>query len=287
MARFYATFDNSTESGLEGNRYERKAFTNGAALKQDILDTRAALSAAIYGQMDAANRNGSIGRVIPANAISLDGTNLSFGNVYTNTAAVWPSDPSVRPTTAITTANSTPVSPTDGGVVSQALYTNATAALGAALAGIAGGGPNGRIGLNAWRTLASLWHDHALTYLAWDDFTPGTPQNFTNANNVVTGNSGTPAQVSMEFGWLKEYEADLLGTIVVSGTITNNAGFTKAFSATVNANLGGTTIVVTDITAGGTFDIIASAQFFDGTIATHGGTPATATFFGAFTVVEA
>jgi hypothetical protein len=159
-------------------------------------------------------------------------------------------------------------------------------ALGNALAGITGGGPNGRPGLNAWRTLASLWHDHALTYFAWDDFTPGTPQNFTNGPNVVTGNSGTPASVAMDFGWQPEYQNDLNGTIVLSGTISNGS-LTLPFSKTVNVSTGGTTVTVTNITSGGNYTIAGTAQFFDGTINTHGGVPFTMNYVAAFNVVEA
>lgn len=286
MARFYATFDNSTLSGLEGNRYERKAFTDGATLKQAIIDERAALSAAIYGQLTEGNRNGTIGRVLPQGSFSIANGDLSWSNIYTNAAAEWPADPSVRPTTAITTANSTVVSPSDGGVVSASLYTAATTALGNALAGIAGGGPNGRPGLNAWRTLASLWHDHSLTYFAWDDFTPGTPQSVTNGPNVVTGNSGTPASVAMDFGWGYEFEHDRNGTIVISGTVSNGS-LTLPFSQAVNATPSGTTITVTGLNEGGNYTIAGTAQFFDPTINTHGGVAATLNFPAAFTVVAA
>lgn len=181
MARFYATFDNSTVSGLEAasgaNFYNRKAFTNGSTLKTALVNARSALSSAFYAQINAGNRDGSLGITVPQGTFTNDGTNISFTNIYTNSGAVWPSDPRVRPTAPITAANSTPVSPTDGGSFTASLYSDATTALGNALAGIASGGPNGRLGFNAWRTLASLWHDHSLTYLAWDDFTPGSVVN--------------------------------------------------------------------------------------------------------------
>lgn len=287
MARFYSTFDNSTNAGLEGNRYERKTFTgDGVVLRQNLIDERAALSAAIYAQLDAANRNGTLGRVFPQGSFTLDGTNLSWTNIFTNGAAVWPSDPSIRPTAPITTGNSTPVSPSDGGAVAQSLYTAATAALGAVLAAIDGGGPNGRLGRNAWRTLASLYHDHALTFFAWDDFTPGTPQNFVNGPNVVTGNSGTPASVDMGFGWGWEFEGDKLATIRIQGTISNGT-FSLPFSEVFNALPGGATITVTGITAGGIYTIAGEARFFDQGNVNFPGAPVNFSFPSAFTVVEA
>lgn len=286
MARFYASFDNSTKSALESDKFERKTYTNGSTLKTALVNARAALSAGFYAVIESVNRNGANGIVLPQGTFTNDGTNISFTNLYTNPNAVWPSNPQTRPTEPILASSpgSAPVSPTDGGAFTASLYTDAQTALGNALAGIAGGGPNGRIGLNAWRTLASLWHDHDLTYFAWDDFTPGTPQSLQNTGNVVTGTSGSPASVAMTFSWLKEYEADTLGGITFDGYITNNAGFTKTFTQNASGGAGVITITVTDIDNAGTFDIIGTATFYDVTINTHGGTPATINFTNAFTV---
>lgn len=284
MARFYATFNNSTVDALVSDKFERKEYTNGSTLKTALVNARAALSAGFYAAINPQNRDGSLGIVVPQGTFTNDGTNISFTNLYTNPEAAWPSNPQVRPTAPITTSGSTPVSPTDGGSFTASLYTDAQTALGNALAGIADGGPNGRLGLNAWRTLASLWHDHDLTYFAWDDFTPGTPQSLQNTGNVVTGTSGSPASVAMTFSWLKEYEADTLGGITFDGYITNNAGFTKTFTQNASGGAGVITITVTDIDAPGTFDIIGTATFYDVTINTHGGTPATINFTNAFTV---
>jgi hypothetical protein len=213
--------------------------------------------------------------------------NISFTNLYTNPNAVWPSNPQTRPTAPILTSSpgSAPVSPTDGGAFTASLYTDAQTALGNALAGIASGGPNGRIGLNAWRTLASLWHDHDLTYFAWDDFTPGTPQSLQNTGNVVTGTAtaGNGA-VAMTFSWLKEFEADTLGTIEFSGDIIGPNVFVKSFSGIANASTGTITINVTDIDESGLFDIVGTATFYDSVIVSHAGTPATINFTDAFTI---
>lgn len=284
MARFYATFDNSTVSGLESDKYERKTYTNGSTLKTALVNARAALSSGFYATINPQNRDGSLGIVVPAGTFTNDGTNISFGNLYTNPQAAWPSNPAVRPTAPITVGGSTPVSPTDPGVFTASLYTDAQTALGNALAGIAGGGPNGRIGLNAWRTLASLYHDHALTYFAWDDFTSGTPQTVQNTGNVVTGTATGGASVAMSFSWLKEYEADTLGTIEFDGVITGPNVFVKPFSGIANASTGTITITVTDIDEAGLYDITGTATFYDSVITTHGGTPATLSFLDAFTI---
>lgn len=158
-------------------------------------------------------------------------------------------------------------------------------ALGNALNGIADSGPYGRLGLNQWRTLASLWHDGDLTYFAWDDFTPGEPQNITNPSNVVTGTAtGGNGQVVMTFEWDDEFPADLDGKIVIQGSIIGPNVFTKPFYTEVNAVLGTTTVTVGDIDESGLFDIVGSAQFYDQTIITHSGAIASFTFNDAFTI---
>ena len=287
MARFYASFDNSTKSALESDKFERKTYTDGSTLKTALINARAALSAGFYAVIEPGNRNGANGIVLPQGTFTNDGTNISFTNLYTNPNAVWPSNPQTRPTEPILASSpgSAPVSPTDGGAFTASLYTDAQTALGNALAGIADGGPNGRLGLNAWRTLASLWHDHDLTYFAWDDFTPGTPQSLQNTGNVVTGTAtGGNGAVAMTFSWLKEYEADTLGTIEFSGDIIGPNVFTKPFSGIANASTGTITINVTDIDESGLFDIVGTATFYDSVIVSHAGTPATINFTDAFTI---
>jgi hypothetical protein len=203
MARFYATFDGSTISSLEdavaNGCYERKAFTgDGPALKTALVGARAALSTAAYNTtsaISAVNQNGTLGIVVPVNGMTNDGTNVSFTNLYTNAGAIWTATPRVRPTAQITTGNSTPVSPTDGGSVSATLYGNALTALGNVLNGISGSGPYGRLGINPWLTLASIYHDHEMTYFAWDDFTPGQVQTL----DAVA--SGSASAVTVTVSW--------------------------------------------------------------------------------------
>lgn len=278
MARFYATFNNSTVSALEAasgsNYYQRKAFTNGTTLQTALVNARAALSSAVYAELTAGNRDGTLGRVIPVNAFTLDGSNLSWTNLYTNSAAEWPADPRVRPTAQITIANSTAVSPSDGGVVSQSLYTDATTALGNALAGIADGGPNGRIGLDPWRTLASLWHDHDLTYFAWDDFTPGTPQNITVGN---LSSQSASSSFSVTLPWTQEYLADLAGSVRLFGRLDRSDGGGSQFTVFANnvivsAGSGSASYTVTGGTLpAGQYQLTYRATFRDATITTHFG----------------
>jgi hypothetical protein len=58
MARFYASFDNSTKSALESDKFERKTYTNGSTLKTALVNARAALSAGFYAVIESVNRKG-------------------------------------------------------------------------------------------------------------------------------------------------------------------------------------------------------------------------------------
>jgi hypothetical protein len=277
----------SLEDPSTTNRFEQKLFTNGSTLKTALVAARLALSNAFYGQIEAVNRNGSNGIVLPTNAIGIGGGNLSFTNLYTNPGAAWTNTPRVRPTAQILTgsAGTNPVSPTDGGSVSASLYTDAATALGNALAGIADGGPYGRLGLNQWRTLASLWHDGDLSYFAWDDFTPGQVQNITNPSNVVTGTSTPGATVDMTFSWDEEFPADLDCDIEFTVSFTNGTDTYGPFTFFAQGAAASATYTKSDITDPGIYTITGSARFRDPNIVTHFGTPQTFSFANAFTVV--
>jgi hypothetical protein len=277
MARFYGTFDNSTNSGLEAasgsNYYERKAFTDGTTLQTALVNTRAALSSAVYGQLNAVNRNGDLGIVVPSGAITIGGGSLSFGNVYTNTGAVWPSDPRVRPTTQITVANSVAVSPVDGGSITASLYTDATTALGNALAGIAGGGPNGRLGLDAWRTLASIWHDHALTFLAWDDFTPGQVQGLSTAE---VGGAGSLAVTIQWTDYEFVNDSNSAGKVLVVASLGSTTGGNNYdFDSGLIAPPGAKQAVWNVAPTADTYELVATVRVYDAVIPAHEGTFAT------------
>lgn len=279
MARFYGTFDNSTNSGLEAaagsNYYQRKAFTDGATLKDALVNTRAALSSAVYAQLNAANRNGELGIVVPPDAITRGGGTLLFGNVYLNTGAIWPADPRVRPSAIITTANSTAVSPVDGGSITDSLYTDATAALGNALAGIADGGPNGRLGLNVWRTLASLWHDHDLTFLAWDDFTPGQVQGLSTAE---VGGAGSLAVTIQWTDYQFVNDSNASGKVqVVASLGSTTGGNNYSFNSGLIAPPSTKEVVWNETPTADTYELTATVTVFDAVIPAHEGAFATTT----------
>jgi hypothetical protein len=184
MARFYAHRNNTTVSGLEvinaANCYERNAVntTNAGTARTAMINARATLSASFYSSIDVGNRDGTQGIVVPADAYTNNGTTISGTNLYTNTGAIWPSDPRVRPTAQIVIANSNAVSPADNFSAPTSEYDTARQAVQDYFTAITGGSPYARLGLNPFRTLASIWHDHNLDYFAWDDFTPGQLQSF-------------------------------------------------------------------------------------------------------------
>lgn len=278
MARFYASFDNSTKSALESNFYERKTYTNGSTLKTALVNARLALSAGFYAAIEPVNRNGSLGITVPAGTFTADGTNISFTNLYTSTAANrdarWPADPSLRPTEQITASNATPVTPTDGGSFTQSLYTDAQTALGDALAGIADGGPNGRLGQNAWRTLASLWHDHDLTYFAWDDFSPGTPTGLTPTQPASQSRT-LPLALTLPWNW--QFQADRAGNAIVFARVDRTDGGGSQFYVAANnvstaASTGSYTATIPGSSLpAGTYELTYRLRFQDPTITTHFG----------------
>lgn len=207
MARFYATFDNSANLTLEGTGsgfcFDRLTFTNGSALKTALLTARSDLSAQFYAQINNANKNGSLGVVVPSNGYTISGGNLSSTELYTNTEAVYNSDTRDRPAPPITTGNSTAIVPADPWTVAESYYNACNTAFQNAMAGIGGlqsqpvGGVYGRINSttspvsNATNALNSLWHDTGMTYFAWDDYTPGRPTsiavNVSTTQVIVTG----------------------------------------------------------------------------------------------------
>lgn len=226
MARFYATFNNSTVSSLQAQYFERTEMASGTTIQSNMLAARSALSTAAYGQINSVNQDGSLGIVVPTDAVTRSGGNYSWSNLYTNTAAIWPSNPATRPTQQITIANSTAVSPTDAGTISDSLYVTAQASVESAMSACANGGPRSRLGVNPWRTLASLHHDHAFTYIAWDDYTPGQPGSL--AINVST----TLIIVSWPVANNYQFPADVLADVNIAyvGTINgvNYSGNTTA-----------------------------------------------------------
>jgi hypothetical protein len=268
MARFYATFDHTIVSALEaqttGNFYDPRFIgansSLGTAHQIIISGARADLSAAMLAQLDANNHNGSSGVVFPSDGIAFTGGNLTWSNAFTTGSAVWQSDPRVRPNTRnILISNGDPnllaSSPADPGSINQGYYYSASAALMNALNDIretgslsTGYGPYGRLGTNPSRTLFSIWNSHDLSYIAWDDFTPGQVQSFTaaprangagvftidfNAGSVTNGlmvESGVD-DVSIRFNWTKQYLADLAGDSILNASATPAGGSAYTLSS--------------------------------------------------------
>lgn len=282
MARWYSSFDNSTIAGVEaatnGNRRQRLTMTNGAVLKAALLAARTALSNAVYAQIDAANENGAAGVTIPVDGYSRGGGNLTWSELYTNAAAVFNADPRIRPTGSILVAGSTLVTPSDPGSITESLYTDAQTALQNVLAGIAtiaggsGNGPYSRIGQNPWRTLASIFHDDAMTYFGWDDFSPGQPTTFT-----TTPPASQPAAsaLNITFNWANEFPADLEGATRLNLLLSRNGGGSSV-NLTNQIVAAGTLSYLWTIPGGtltaGTYTLDSGGSFRDATITTHFGT---------------
>ena len=205
MARFYITFDNSTNATLEGTGsgycFDRLAYPTspsnpGPGLRTALLNARTALSGQIYTTITSVNQNGTLGVCVPTDGYTTAGGTISYTNLYTNTEAVYNSDLRDRPQPPITVSNSTAVSPTDPWSVAESYYTACNTAFQNAMSPVLGyqsqdaGGVYGRINSTTSPVydksllLQSLWHDQEMTYFAWDDYTPGRPTSI--AVNVST-----------------------------------------------------------------------------------------------------
>lgn len=296
MARFYAHYQNTTQSGLEaasGDNYYTKRFvntTNAATAISNIASARSALSSSFYASISATNQNGNSGVVVPADGYTNNGTNVSGSNLYTNSAAIWPADPRVRPTSQILIAGSTAVSPADDFTTTTALYDSARSAVNTYLTGIYTsvalttlGGPYNRTSLSEWRMLASIWHDHNLTYFAWDDFTPGTP----TLNPVQPGSQSASLQLDVTLNWSWEYTNDRRGDIRMNECylIKTGGGFadydlkdTSGVTIFNTLRSSSTGTLVARIPGGtlpaGTYQLVWYAQFRDAGITTNFGTEA-------------
>lgn len=208
MARFYGTFDNSTNSALEadtiGNRFQRVSMGgSGATLKSTLEAARIALSAAVYAQLDADSKNGNNGRCFTQDSFARGGGNLTWSDMYYNLEATYNADPRVRPTGAITIANSTDIND-DAGSITESLYTDAVNALEAILSQL---GVRTRTVYSDFLRLLNVFNDDPLTYIGWDDLTPGQPQS--HSLNAVSNPVGPASQtVSLTQNWDRQYPSD-------------------------------------------------------------------------------
>lgn len=287
MARWYSTFDNSVVAALEGpgQRRQRRTMTNGPALRTALIDARDALSVGALATIDPVNQDGSLGIVVPADILSVGGGNVSWANLYTNTGAIWTANPETRPLAQILAAASVAVTPTDAGSVSESLYNTARTAVEDVLSAMTPLGPRGRLGLDRYKTLASLHHDHALTYFAWDDFTPGQPT-FLSFNEPTSQPASDSLIVSLT--WAQEFPSDSLGETAVAITLTQTNGANSTFQgADVAAGLFTRTFTVAANTLPpGLYRLDASAFYRDNTVTAHEGVARFATSGPSFPWIE-
>lgn len=278
MARWYGHYLNQTVTALEAatttGLYERKTMTNGATLFSNMAASRASLSSAFYGQLDADNLDGSIGLVVPSDGYTRPGSTFDWTNLYINAGAAYSANRASRPTAPITVAGSTAETPADSGSISDALYTAAIADLEAAMADM---GVRDRLGLDPWRTLASLYDDIGLTYLAWDDFTPGTVQSLT-AGVVGTASLGVTVTPNWTYQYANDANTDggLLVTASMAGLGPISGTNYSYNSGTISA---GPTEVTWDVNGGaaiaaGDYTLEVFVTLYDAVIPAHAGTAA-------------
>lgn len=191
MARYYAKFDQGSDATLDSDFFDRRtigASSASAALVRDgLIVSRSALSAAMKAVLDDQNEKGTNGPIIPrevGNIIQTGaGGTLTFNNVFTSTTIpgiVTPADYRTRPTASVDTndGNLTPRSPADSGLINNDLYLSASNAVTTVLNLFSNGDspltPSNQ-GNFPTRSLHSVWHDKNLQYFAYDNFTPEQP----------------------------------------------------------------------------------------------------------------
>lgn len=251
MARFYFTFNNTSNGTLDGTSstysFDRLTITNGSTHKTAVLNARAALSSQIYSQIENVNKNGTLGITVPTDGYTISSGNIAGTNLYTNTEAVYNSDTRDRPAPPITVSNSTAVSPADPWSVGEVYYTDCTTAVNNMMAAVGGfqsqptGGVYGRINSttspvsSATNTLRTLWHDSDMNYFAWDDYTPGRPisiaVNVSTTNVIVTGINNYEFSMDRHATIYVSYA----GRIIKGGTPYSVSGNTTMAAGSVEA----------------------------------------------------
>ena len=197
MAKFYATFDGSSGSFNGVNFHDKLNVASNT--RASLISARDALSDEFYATIDAANRNGNAGIVIPRNGFIGSAGGYGGPTLYTYDITKWNVDPTVRPIAEPTTTGylgSTPGTITDAWSIGTTNYNSATSLVSSTITGISGtsvggisisNGPFGRLGPDPYRTLASLHYDSNFTYFAWNDFLPGQLKTVTMSVQGLTG----------------------------------------------------------------------------------------------------
>lgn len=202
MARFYCRFDGGTQTDLDQEFFDKgTAFgadsASGAQFRDGLIASRSAVTTDVYDDLDLSNQDGSKGIYFPPDIVTYPAstTYASWSTAYTSSVQGikidefgilyrygTPGNYSLRPTASITSSQTWLVgqtNPNDPVQISYGTYISASQGLKNALDSISGlltgGGPYVRLGNNPSRTLHSIWNDPTMSYLAWDDFTPGQP----------------------------------------------------------------------------------------------------------------
>ncbi len=319
MARFYARFDSGSESTLDNNFFERRRIGAGSAsaalLRDGLISSRSVLSTDIYADLDGVNKDASRGTYFPPDSgpFSTDGsTFVSWSTAYTSSVdgikfpvtnsygSATVINYSKRPTASILSTMTpqlvTASVPNDPVGASYTTYINATNAVNTVLnliqdATTTLSTPYTRPGTTPSRTVHSIWHDPDLQYFAWDDFTPGTPQNFalTIPERVFDPVSGyyrlfveSTDNINTVFTWNRQFLADLAGTASLTASFIRDSDSTTI--TTLNQNiLGGPTFYSwsqastsygNDVN-GVLYDIDSNLKFKDAIISSHTGGTAT------------
>lgn len=244
MARFYARFDQASESALDSDYFDKRTLgadsASGALLRNGLITSRSALSAAMFAELNLQNHYGTNGPIIPReiNNITQAAGALSWNNVYTSSVfpgVITPADYRTRPTASITTADTASGalvarSPADPGSINENLYLSASAAVNAVLNSFSSGQSPlivANQGNNTSRTIHSVWHDKNTQYFAYDNFTPGTPQSLAARETyspTSTSSSNGTIYLSASREYLNDFNPNGSASIVASLRYASSSG---------------------------------------------------------------
>jgi hypothetical protein len=320
MARWYARFDSGGYAPFNEANWNsgyaptdliyREQLRIGSAFSGDryrngLIASRSLLSAEAYDDLTGIYRNGGFGVIAPGDLYSSNtSTFVSFSAVYTSSLTnppapgiITPSDYATRPTASVLSTDTRlgAVLSTGVGVTYNAYASASNAVLDTLNACQTGDGtaktPYTRAGLNPSRTLHSVYHDADIQYYAWDDFTPGTPQNlsFVISDRFYDPPSGyyrlfvePTDNINLIFSWGKEYKADLAGASLLTGSMVRDSDLVVI--DTLNQTVtGGDTFYSWSLSStaygnnvnGVIYDVSSSVKFRDQIITTHTGSSAT------------
>jgi len=203
MARYFTSFDGNRPEVVDGGftfdllpTYDQLLMQGTSQertnLRNGLLASRSALAADVYEELDPPNRDGGKGIYFPPDTFITTNNLLYTASAYTssvsgivipppNLGAFRALDFEVRPTASILKNSSlvTPTVPLDSSSFSSILYISASEAVSRVLSlntsVIGQGGMYALPGNFPDRTFHSAWHDPDVTFFAWDNFTPGTP----------------------------------------------------------------------------------------------------------------